>query len=95
MKRHSPCIPRLTLLFGLVVVLGASACRSARAPAEAGPGPWWDVDRHEILSWRADRPEFGQDHALEASGLAATRQYQCPSASPERSMLFLPDSFIS
>jgi hypothetical protein len=90
MKRHSPCSPRLALLIGLVVVIGAAAaCRSARAPAEAEPGPWWDVDRHEILSWRADHPEFGQDYALEASGLAATRQYLYATSEKYRRMLVL------
>jgi hypothetical protein len=35
--------------------------------------PRWDLDRVEILEWRADDPAFSQDRALEASGMAMHR----------------------
>lgn len=34
--------------------------------------PPWDTGRAEVLEWEAVDPAFAQDHALEASGLAAT-----------------------
>jgi hypothetical protein len=34
--------------------------------------PVWDTGRAEVLEWEAVDPAFAQDHALEASGLAAT-----------------------
>ncbi len=37
--------------------------------------PGWDVDRAEVIRWRADEPSFDQGFALEASGLAASRRY--------------------
>jgi hypothetical protein len=36
------------------------------------PIPEWDVDRAQVLTWRADQAEFDQEYAIEASGLAAT-----------------------
>jgi hypothetical protein len=33
--------------------------------------PWWDLGAFELLRWAPDDPGFGQDHALETSGLAA------------------------
>ncbi|HSL16867.1 MAG TPA: esterase-like activity of phytase family protein [Methylomirabilota bacterium] len=59
---------RCCLVAGLVVVLGAGGCATT-TQAPAGP---WDVARAEVLTWRPDDPNFAQDRALEASGLALT-----------------------
>ncbi len=52
----------------LAVSLG---CRSLEQPP-LELIPEWDVDRARIVTWHAAQPEFDQDHAIEASGLAAT-----------------------
>jgi len=90
MIRSIPAALRLALTLGLVLVLGAStACRSAWVPVEEAPDSWWDVSRHEILSWRSDQPEFGQDYALEASGLAASGRYLYATSEKYGRMLLL------
>jgi len=57
------------LLLLLSLMLASAACRST------GPGsttlPQWDLSRAEFLQWTADDPAFDQDHAIEASGMAA------------------------
>ena len=57
----------------LILVLAAVGCRSAGVDTRqvAGDGPWWDVERAEILVWEADDPSYQQTRALEASGLVA------------------------
>jgi hypothetical protein len=75
---------------GLVALLGvAGSCRTAREAVEPAPEIWWDVDRYEILGWRADDPEFAQDHALEASGLAASTRYLYATSEKYARMLLL------
>ncbi|MEN8164393.1 MAG: esterase-like activity of phytase family protein [Acidobacteriota bacterium] len=58
----------------LVLVLSLAGCRSIEVsdPSEReGGGPWWDVERAEVLLWEADDPSFAQNMALEGSGLVA------------------------
>jgi hypothetical protein len=48
-------------------------CRTAsQAPPARSPNGQWDLARTEILDWVADDPAFGQDRALEASGLTVS-----------------------
>jgi uncharacterized protein YjiK len=58
---------------GVVILVFAASVLSCRSAIDTGrpPLPRWDVSRAEILSWRVADPEFNQDYALEASGLAA------------------------
>jgi hypothetical protein len=56
-------------VLAMAVVAG---CRSTTAPRPDEHHPLWDLERAEILEWRADHPAFQQDFALEASGLAAS-----------------------
>lgn len=61
-------------LFGcifLTTVAVGVGCRTT-APQPAAPRPAWDVARAETIHWRASDPAFGQEFALEASGLAAS-----------------------
>jgi len=58
------------ILPALALLLLSAACRSA-APPEQATLPAWDLSSAEFLSWQADVPEFNQDHAVEASGMAA------------------------
>ncbi len=65
------------LLFVLALVAATTAgqvgCRSTVAPTP-GTSPPWDVERAEVVVWSADDPAFEQGFALEASGLAASRE---------------------
>lgn len=60
---------------GLLLLLAlVTGCRTGVEHRGLGP-PSWDVDRAEVIRWRADEPSFDQGFALEASGLAASRRY--------------------
>ena len=53
-------------MFAVVCVMATAACRTTtEAPTET-----WDVSRAENLEWQPDDARFGQDFALETSGLA-------------------------
>ena len=58
---------------GLVGLALAGAVLGCRSTNDAGLAslPGWDLSRAEVVTWRATDPAFNQDHALEASGLAA------------------------
>jgi len=59
--------------FGIVcltAVIAGLGCRSAAVPEDQKPP--WDVARAEVIRWQPDDPSFGQDFALEASGLAVS-----------------------
>ncbi len=59
--------------FGIVclpAVVAGLGCRSVAVPEDHEPP--WDVARAEVIRWQPDDPSFGQDFALEASGLAAS-----------------------
>jgi len=61
----------LTASLLLTSLLG---CRSVTAP-EPTPFPPWDLARAEVIRWQADEAFFGQDFAIEASGLAASQSF--------------------
>lgn len=61
----------LTASLLLVPVFG---CRSVAMP-ESTPSPPWDLARAEVVQWQADDTFFGQNFAIEASGLAASQKY--------------------
>jgi len=63
--------PRLFECFLLIAVAVGVGCRTT-VPQPEAPRPAWDVDRAETIYWRASDPAFGQEFALEASGLAAS-----------------------
>jgi len=59
--------------FGMVclpAVVAGLGCRSAAVPEDHEPP--WDVARAEVIRWQPDDPSFGQEFALEASGLAVS-----------------------
>ena len=59
--------------FGIVcltAVIAGLGCRSVAVPEDHEPP--WDVARAEVIRWQPDDPLFGQDFALEASGLAVS-----------------------
>jgi len=55
----------------LITVAVGFGCRTSVSHQEV-PQPAWDVERAEIIHWRASDPAFEQGFALEASGLAAS-----------------------
>ena len=63
---------------GLLLLLPVTSiqigCRSVPSP-EATPSPAWDIDRAQVVQWRADDPSFEQGFGLEASGLAASPHF--------------------
>lgn len=65
MKRN----PTLRALISLSLLIASAACHSTL------PGntklPQWDLSKAQFLQWKADRPDYEQDHAIEASGMAA------------------------
>ncbi len=63
------------VLIAVTCCLGSIACTSAKDNADRSPEPTWDLERAEILTWRASDSEFDQDHALEASGLTDSGRY--------------------
>ncbi len=78
------CCLLIVLIFGL-------GCRSV-ADSGTDPPPW-DVARAEVIRWRSDDPSFGQDFALEASGLAASEhQLYVPSEKYARLLLIDPEA---
>ncbi len=63
----------IALVVGVLgVVAVAAGCRSASPPDTATSEPW-DVNRAQVIEWRADQPSFAQEYALEPSGLATAR----------------------
>jgi hypothetical protein len=54
----------------LTAVIAGLGCRSVAVPEDHEPP--WDVARAEVIRWQPDDPSFGQDFALEASGLAVS-----------------------
>lgn len=67
MRRPRP-IPFLCLL---VLTLLFSGCRSTQAPSGEQSLPQWNLAGARFLQWKADDEDFDQDHAIEASGMAA------------------------
>jgi len=61
----------LTASLLLFPILG---CRSVTV-AEPHPSRTWDLTRAQLVRWQADEPSFGQDFAIEASGLAVSQQF--------------------
>ena len=55
----------------LTALIFGTGCRSAADSGDEPPP--WDVARAEVIRWQPDDPSFGQDFALEASGLAASK----------------------
>lgn len=64
----TPACRRLAVAVLLLAGVGVG-CRSVVETTP--PLPTWEVERAEIIRWQADDPAFDQNHALEASGLAA------------------------
>ncbi len=60
-------------LVALALGLSFVSCRSAQYRPE--PTPRWDLGGAQILTWSADDEAFGQDRALEASGLTASDRF--------------------
>ena len=54
---------------GLLLLAQVTGCRTVAGPA----APPWNVDSAQVVEWQADDPSFAQEYALEASGLAASR----------------------
>jgi hypothetical protein len=54
----------------LPAVVAGLGCRSAAVPEDQEPP--WDVAQAEVVQWQPDDPSFGQNFALEASGLAVS-----------------------
>jgi hypothetical protein len=64
--------PRFVTCCSLLIAVGVGfGCRTSVSRQEE-PGPAWDVERAEIVRWRASDGAFEQGFALEASGLAAS-----------------------
>jgi uncharacterized protein YjiK len=61
----------LVAVGALVVLIGCSSINRVQPERPVSVGPW-DVSRAETLEWSPDDKHFGQDWALEASGLAFT-----------------------
>jgi hypothetical protein len=71
--------------------LGSAGCRSLHETPTATSDGLWDLSRAETLEWIADDERFGQDWALEASGLAFTDQgLVAPSEKYARLLFFGP-----
>jgi uncharacterized protein YjiK len=73
-------LPVVGSILCAVVVLGSTGCgREAAEPQLAGAGRCqclrWDQAQAERLVWHAQNLVFDQDHALEASGLAASQRF--------------------
>ena len=78
------CCLLIVLIFGL-------GCRSAADSGDEPPP--WDVARAEVVRWQSDDPSFGQDYALEASGLAASEhKLYVPSEKYARLLLIDPEA---
>ena len=76
------------LLTALIVGPG---CRSAAVSENERPP--WDVARAEVIRWRSEDPSFGQDFALEASGMAASEHVlYVPSEKYARLLLIDPEA---
>jgi hypothetical protein len=58
----------------LCVALVGGGCRSAAVDHWTSL-PEWSVDDAEIVSWHSENAAFGQDFALEASGLAVSDRF--------------------
>ena len=60
--------------FDVSLVVVAAICVGCRTtvPKTEMPPLAWDVDRAETIHWHASDAAFGQDFAIEASGLAAS-----------------------
>lgn len=58
---------------GLLVVSMSACGAGVTADAEVArtTEPMWDLDRAELVSWRADDPAFDPERKVEASGLVA------------------------
>ncbi len=70
MHRHLSAV-----LLVLIFCLASIACTSAKDDVDPASGPAWDLERAEILTWRASDSRFDQDHALEASGLTDSGRF--------------------
>ena len=76
---------RCCLAAGLaVIVLGGGGC----ATTTQAPAGLWNPARAEVLTWRPDDPNFTQDRALEASGLALTDDALVATAEKYARLLF-------
>jgi uncharacterized protein YjiK len=53
----------------VVALLATAACQST------APQTPWNARKYELLTWQAVDPGFGQDYALEASGLTTSGRY--------------------
>jgi uncharacterized protein YjiK len=63
--------PQLSECILLTAVAAGVGCQTS-VPQPEAPHPAWDVERAETIRWRASDPAFGQEFAIEASGLAAS-----------------------
>ena len=86
-------IPRWTpgVFCLLTALIFGTGCRSAADSGDEPPP--WDVARAEVIRWQSDDPSFGQDYALEASGLAASEhKLYVPSEKYARLLLIDPEA---
>jgi hypothetical protein len=75
----------------LTALIFGTGCRSAADSGDEPPP--WDVARAEVIRWQSDDPSFGQDFALEASGLAASEHgLYVPSEKYARLLLIDPEA---
>jgi uncharacterized protein YjiK len=81
---------RLVVPVALLVAAALAGCRSAAPPEPVGPQAWWDPADAELLTWKADRPSFQQEFALEASGLAASDRFLYVASEKYARVLQLP-----
>jgi len=75
----------------LTALIFGTGCRSAADSGDEPPP--WDVARAEVIRWQSDDPSFGQDYALEASGLAASEhELYVPSEKYARLLVIDPEA---
>ena len=58
----------------LTAALVSASCRSASVDHWTSL-PGWDIDGAQVVSWHSENAAFGQDFALEASGLAVSDRF--------------------
>jgi hypothetical protein len=73
-------------------VLAALVGCTTAGPAPDGP---WDIARAEKLVWQPDDEEFGQDRALETSGLAFTDEHLVAPSEKYARLLFFDDALAA
>ena len=87
MKRTLVC----SLVLLSLQILTLAGCRSTVGDDERVLSPIgsWDPDRAEILEWSSVDPAFGQDRAMEASGLAGVGEHLLATSEKYRRLIWI------